>query len=79
MEVKIPNSLEKDFPDVSVLTLKDGYVRILCGSRPEFAIDTVDKVAAEITALNSHLERVSFEKRTNRHGKVEGALVFKEK
>ena len=79
MEVKIPNSLEKDFPDVSVSVRKDGYVRILCSSRPQFAVDTVDKVAAEITTLNSHLERVSFVRSTNRHGKVEGTLVFKEK
>ena len=79
MEVKIPNSLEKDFPDVSVSAPKDGYVRILCSSRPQFAVDTVDKVAAEIITLNSHLERVSFVRSTNRHGKVEGTLVFKEK
>lgn len=79
MEVKILDSLEKDFPDVSVLTPKDGCVRILCGSRPQFAVDTVDKVASEITTLNSHLERVSFVRSTNRHGKVEGTLVFKEK
>lgn len=79
MEVKIPNSLRKDFPDVFVLTPKDGCVRILCGSRPQFAVDTVEKVASEIVALNSDLERVSFEKRTNRHGKVEATLVFREK
>ena len=79
MNVQIPKDFEKKFPDTSITTPKDGVVRILCSSRPIYAAETVEKVAEELTSFNSHLERFSFSKGTDRHGWMEGLLVFEEK
>lgn len=79
MEIKDLDSLRKSFPDVSITIPSDGCVRIVCGSRPVFSIDRVEKVVSEITTLNSHLKVVSTREGTNRHGQREATLVFKEK
>ena len=78
MEVKIPEELKKKFPDTSI-TNKDGHVRILCSSRPIYSAETVEKVAKELTNLNPHFVRFSFTTGTDRHGRREGNLIFKEK
>ena len=79
MEVKIPEDFKKKFPDTSITVPKDGHVRILCSSRPIYSTETVEKAGKELIALNSHLECDSFVKRTDRHGRMEGILIFKEK
>ena len=77
MEVKIPEELEK-FPNTSI-THKDGHVRIVCSSHPIYSVETVEKVAKELTDLNSHLVRFSFTAGADSHGRMEGNLIFKEK
>lgn len=79
MEVNIPEELKKRFPDTSITDLKNGKVRILCSSHPIYSGDTVDKVAKELVDLNPDLEHDPLAKRMNRHGIMEGILVFKEK
>ena len=79
MNVQIPKDFEKKFPDTSITIPKDGVVRILCSSHPIYAVETVEKVAEELTSFNLHLDRFSFCTGTDRHGWREGLLVFKEK
>lgn len=79
MEIRIPEDFKTRFPDTSVTLPKDGLVRILCSSHPIYAAETVEKVAAEIMSYNPHLERFSLTRKTDRHGRMEALLIFKER
>ena len=78
VKVEIPESLKKDYPEVSILP-KEGKIRIECYVRPMFSLERVEEVAQKIIEANPDLKCTSLDKRTDHRGMAVKDLIFNEK